>query len=91
MYIRDMDVSVTDLRANLAAHLQEVRHGSEVVITDRGEPIAKLVPFGAGALLDDLVARGIVTRRKSPRVPSASIRTVKSKSDITDLPRSEWR
>ena len=35
---------VREARQNLSALIDEVRKGREVVITDRGRPVAKLVP-----------------------------------------------
>jgi prevent-host-death family protein len=35
---------IREARQNLSALLDEVRKGREVVITDRGRPVAKLVP-----------------------------------------------
>jgi len=35
---------VREARQNLSALLDEVRKGREVVITERGRPVAKLVP-----------------------------------------------
>jgi len=35
---------VREARQNLSALLEEVRKGREVVITERGRPVAKLVP-----------------------------------------------
>ena len=35
---------VREARQNLSALLDEVRRGREVVITERGRPVAKLVP-----------------------------------------------
>jgi len=35
---------VREARQNLSMLLEEVRKGREVVITDRGRPVAKLVP-----------------------------------------------
>ena len=35
---------VREARQNLSALLDEVRKGREVVITERGKPVAKLVP-----------------------------------------------
>jgi prevent-host-death family protein len=37
-------VGVREARQNLSALLDEVRKGREVVITERGRPVAKLVP-----------------------------------------------
>jgi prevent-host-death family protein len=36
--------SVSDLKAHLSAWLEKVASGDEVVITDRGTPVAKLIP-----------------------------------------------
>ena len=35
---------IREARQNLSALIEEVRRGREVVITDRGEPVARLVP-----------------------------------------------
>ncbi len=36
--------SITDLKARLSAYLDIVRHGEEVLVTDRGRPIARISP-----------------------------------------------
>lgn len=64
---------VRHVKAHLSELLQEVRQGSEIVITDRGRPVGKLVPIQPGDLsqderLADLVARGII---HSPRQPGS--------------------
>ena len=55
---------VREARQNLSALLDEVRKGREVVITERGKPVAKLVPP------DGLRGKGIPDlagfRRKMP-------------------------
>jgi len=35
---------VREVRQNLSALLEDVRRGREIVITDRGEPVARLIP-----------------------------------------------
>lgn len=39
------DIPVRELRGHLAEHLQRVRGGESLVITNHGEPIARLVPY----------------------------------------------
>lgn len=39
-------VGIARLKARLSHYLEIARHGDEVVITDRGRPVAKLVPLG---------------------------------------------
>ena len=55
---------VREARQNLSALLDEVRMGREVVITERGRPVARLVPPGRprGRGVPDLKA----FRRKMP-------------------------
>jgi prevent-host-death family protein len=55
---------VREARQNLSALLDEVRKGREVVITERGRPVAKLVPTdrGRGKGVPNLAA----FRRKMP-------------------------
>lgn len=36
--------SISELKARLSAFLDIVRHGEEVLVTDRGRPIARLSP-----------------------------------------------
>jgi prevent-host-death family protein len=36
---------VAELKARLSSFLEEVRAGNEIVVTDRGVPIARLVPM----------------------------------------------
>ncbi len=38
--------AVSELKALLSKYLSQVKAGEEVVITDRGKPIAKIVPIG---------------------------------------------
>ena len=55
---------VREARQNLSALLDEVRKGREIVITERGRPVARLVPPGrpAGRGVPNLAA----FRRKMP-------------------------
>jgi len=42
-------VKVGELRNNLSKYLKRVRHGGEVIITDRETPIGRLVPYESAA------------------------------------------
>ena len=67
-----MDVSVTDLRAHLSAWLERAREGHEVVVTDRGIPVAKLTGLDTTATLERLTADGVIGRPATARRPQAS-------------------
>ena len=57
---------IREVRQNLSALLREVRKGREIVITDRGEPVARLAPPSEGSArpFPDLAA----FRRGLPRL-----------------------
>ncbi len=40
-------VSIAELKARLSEHLRRVKSGDEIVITDRGAPVARIVPLDA--------------------------------------------
>ncbi len=44
-----MKAGVAQLKAELSRYLERVKAGHEVVVTDRGRPVAKLVPVAAGS------------------------------------------
>ena len=70
-------VNISELKAKLSSHIRRVRNGEEVLVCDRNQPVARIVPVK----LDDhseqerrLVARGVLVpplkkRRKSGAWP----------------------
>jgi prevent-host-death family protein len=44
-----MKAGVAELKAGLSRYLERVKAGHEVLVTDRGRPVAKLVPIAADA------------------------------------------
>ena|SRR5438105_880931 len=45
--------SVSEAKNNLSRLLDQVRHGQTIIITDRKQPVAKLVPIEHGAKLPE--------------------------------------
>jgi prevent-host-death family protein len=70
------EVGVRELHDRLSEHLERVEGGSEIVVTRRGTPIARLSAVDRSDPLDELVRRGLVRppqaarRSKQPRVRS---------------------
>jgi antitoxin (DNA-binding transcriptional repressor) of toxin-antitoxin stability system len=64
-YYRGMrTVKISDLKARLSAHLGLVRQGEEVVVCDRRQPVARIVPIRLEDLSvqeRQLVVRGVLT------------------------------
>lgn len=54
-------VKIAQLKSHLSGYLQKVRNGAEIIVTDRENPIARLLPFRAVA--DKLI---ITPAKKSP-------------------------
>jgi prevent-host-death family protein len=55
-------VGVRELRDQLSRYLDRVRDGEEIEVTERGRPVAMLVPLpDSRARLAELVAAGVVT------------------------------
>jgi prevent-host-death family protein len=62
-------VGVRELRENLRAFLDRVKAGEEIVITERGEPIARLSRSDADAEYQRLIDEGKITPARRPRQP----------------------
>jgi len=61
-----MDVGIRELRADLSRFIRRVRAGEEIVVTDRGRPVARLVPVSGESKLDRLIREGLVTPAPRP-------------------------
>ena len=62
LYASTMDVSITDLRPHLGQWIDRARLGEEVVVTDSGLPVLRLVGIGSSGHLERLEAEGIIGR-----------------------------
>ena len=71
-YTVSMDVAVSELRAHLSDYLDRAREGDEVVITDRGVPIARLLGLTATTTLERLAADGVIARATAAPRPRAA-------------------
>ncbi len=65
-----MDVGIRELRAGLSRYVARVKDGEEIVVTEHGKPVARLVPVNGERKLDRLIREGVVRparRGKDPR------------------------
>jgi prevent-host-death family protein len=75
-------VGVRELHDKLSEHLERVQAGSEVVVTRRGEAIARLSAVDVADPFEELTRRGVVTPPARPRGPvGARVRTAEPVSD----------
>ena len=76
---------VTELKASLSEMLARVKSGEEILITEHGRPIARLMPLPAwdmDAAMEELVRKGLA---KPPERPFDE----KSLEEWLNLPRPE--
>jgi prevent-host-death family protein len=86
--LRPPRVGVRELRQNLSVYLERVIAGERLEVTDRGNPVAMLIPIRPGAtLVERLVAEG----RAIPATRDATAPAVLPPVEITDeLRRRIW-
>ena len=81
-------VGVRDLKNRLSAHLDRVKAGEEIVVTEHGRPIARLTPVGDDvdrmtALVDAGIVRAPTTTTR--RLPARRVRLTGSGSVDNDI------
>jgi prevent-host-death family protein len=65
-----VEVGIRELRANLSAFVDRVKSGEDVILTERGRPVARITqPGGPLSRLNELIAQGRVTPPKRPKRP----------------------
>jgi prevent-host-death family protein len=79
-----MEVGIRELRDHLSRFVDEVRAGNEVVVTDHGRAVARLVPLDGPRTFDRLVEEGLITRAEAPRRRGAQ-RRVRARGTVSDL------
>lgn len=62
MYTSKMDVAVTELRAHLSQWIYAAREGNDVIITDRGTPVARMVALDSTSVIDRLTEQGVISQ-----------------------------
>ena len=92
MYRQRVEVAISTLRAELASWIERARSGEEVVVTDRGTPVARLLPVNTAPLLDQLVQRGVLSKPRRAGRPSARAATrVHAREPVSDLVSEQRR
>ena len=78
-----VEVGIRELRADLSRWVKRVREGEEVLVTNRGKPVARITAVDARSKLDELIAAGLVTpaKRRTRWLPEP----IKAKGTVSDL------
>jgi prevent-host-death family protein len=83
-----MEVGIRELKAHLSELLGRAGAGESIVITDRGRPVARLVPFSADSAVDRGIDEGwIEAPRRSGLGPADRHRSTISVLEVLDEDR----
>ena len=87
---KQTSAGVREVKNHLSAYLDRVRHGEEIVITDRGRPVARLTSLDPDTdRLQLLIDAGVITPSTAPR--SLPARRVHLKGSVGELVDDERR
>jgi prevent-host-death family protein len=87
-----MDVAISRLRAELSSWIERARAGEEIVVTDRGTPVARLLPVHTAPLLDQLTERGVLSKpRRTDRPAARHAERVRARGPVADLVSEQHR
>lgn len=85
------EVGIRDLKNGLSKYIDRVQTGEEVIVTDRGRPVAKLSSLDVSDdRLADLVAAGMV-RPPSSGTRHRSRSRIKPKGNVSSLVAEQRR
>ncbi len=84
------NVGVREMKNNLSKYLGLIAEGEEVVITDRGRPVARLVAIdGPSNRLQELIDAGLVRPAASSRRPLPT--PIQANGTVSDLVAEQRR
>lgn len=86
-----VEVGIRDLKNGLSYYVSRVRHGEQVIVTDRGRPVARLSAIDLSTdRLADLIAAGVV---RPPRRTTRSRPThrIKAEGSVSELVSDQRR
>lgn len=84
--MRGVDVAISTFRAELSRWIDRARAGEEIVLTERGTPVARLLAVDAAPLLEQLVERGVLARpERAARPVARGALRVRATGPVADL------
>jgi prevent-host-death family protein len=89
-----MHVGIRDFKSRLSHYLAKVRSGEEVIVTDRGVPVARVEPLSSTSLppaMQELIRTGRMTYRGPLRYFPTRARMSPGEQSSTDLIREQRR
>lgn len=85
MLYRDyMGVGIRDLKARLSSYVGQAARGDRITITDRGRPVAELVPLSTDQIERGIAAGWIEPARRSGFGPALLLSSDQSSAAVLD-------
>jgi prevent-host-death family protein len=89
-HLNQKTIGIRELKEQLSGHIREVKNGATLVITERGKPVARLLPVeppdtSIEEKLHQLVKAGVISwsgRKLSPDVPTIPVRGPKTVAEM---------
>jgi prevent-host-death family protein len=85
------EVGVRELHDQLSRYVRRAAEGGEVVVTMRGQRVARLTPLEVRDLLADLRARGLVQEPILPKRKVTGRKRLVSAAPVSDLVAEQRR
>lgn len=79
------EVGIAELRQGLKDWIARAREGDEVIVTDRGRPVARLTGITTGSALDQLMAEGRITPPRGARPQAQGRQRIRSAGSVSQL------
>ena len=78
-------VGIRQLRQNASAIIRRVLAGENIDVTDRGRPVARIVPLAERRPLEQLIIDGRATRGDGDLLDSKPARPMRGKPSLSDV------
>jgi prevent-host-death family protein len=87
-----MEVAISTLRAELAQWVRRARDGDDVVVTERGIPVARLTPVDQESLIERLTREGVLSKPTRPKRPiEETVEPVHGRGLVSELVEQDRR
>jgi len=83
-------IGIRELKEQLSGHIREVKNGTTLVITERGKPVARLLPISpADTPVEDkllgLVESGVISWSGRKLSPDVSVIPVRGSKTVAEM------
>lgn len=81
-------VGIRQFRAELRRWLDRVQQGEEIIVTEHGKPVARLVSMAQDPRIDKIqqaIAAGLITPARRPKTPAKDLPRIPVRGSVSDF------